>query len=156
MSTLLAKSQRKIELPYRGGADKFDNEVKTSLIVEAGDSGRVYFAEITYSKKKKMAAFEIHGMLKNDITDKLVSQFFCERIKNWKTKYLKRRNVIIPIFISPLNVENQMEVMPTDVQIFAKSIALSFVPKNCFLYKPVFLFQQMLHIDMEPNLKKCN
>jgi len=36
------------KFPYKGGAEQLEKEISSGLLVEAQDSGRIYFVEIYY------------------------------------------------------------------------------------------------------------
>jgi len=145
-------SQNETDLPYKGGARQFDKDVAKSLIVEAGDSARIFFAEISYSSSKKEIETILHGVQKRDITTIMVETFFRDRKNNWDKKFLKTSNIVIPLFISPINIDNSTDsdAGKINIEVFAKIIAGSFRSKSCYLYKPVYFFNQNINIDAEP------
>lgn len=143
-------AQQPQDLPYAGGSARFEEDVRSSLIIEAGDSGRVYFVEISYSGKNDKAEFTLHGEADNDITTMLIRSFFRANEKKWDTAFLKKASVIIPLFISPSDIEDPTKVLFPDLNKYAEVISKSFTGKCCFLYKPVFKFRQESQIDIEP------
>lgn len=148
---LMAAGQKEATLPYKGGAIQFEKEVLTSLIIETKDSGRVYFIEVSYSKEKKEVEFAFHGAIENDITTMLVRSFFRDNAKKWDKAYLKKTNVLIPLFISPEDIAHPNVLMSTNLNSYAEAISKSFISKRCYLFKPVFKFRQETQIDIEPN-----
>lgn len=145
-------SQNVTNLPYKGGATQFDKDVATSLIVEAGDSARIYFVEIHYSNSKKEIETILHGVQKRDITTMMVETFFRDCKNKWDKQFLKISNIVIPLFISPKNIDESTDsdAGKINIEIFAKLIAGSFKSKRCYLYKPVYFFDQNINIDAEP------
>jgi len=144
--------QNETNLPYKGGAIQFDKDVATSLIVEAGDSARIYFVEIRYSSSKKEIETILHGVQKKDITAIMVETFFRDRKNKWDKQFLKTSNIVIPLFISPKNIDKSIDsdAGKINIETFAKIIAGSFKSKRCYLYKPVYFFDQNINIDAEP------
>ncbi len=150
--SFFSHGQNPLDLPYKGGSKQFDKDVAKSLIVEAGDSARIYFVEITYSSSKKDIETILHGVLKRDITTQMIESFFRDLKNNWNKQFLKTSNIIIPLFISPINIDKSADSNAGKINIdtFAKVIAQSFKSKKCYLYKPVYSFDQNIHIDAEP------
>ena len=142
--------QKELSLPYKGGSSQFEKDILTHLIVETLDSGRIYFVEVSLLTAKNEIKCFIHGTQEKDVTTRLIEDFF-QRIKNkWDKKFLETSNIVIPLFIAPYNIDNPSNLGKVNMNQLAKIIGDSFKSKKCFLYKPVYSFNQNIHIDMEP------
>lgn len=144
-------AQETPKFPYKGEAEQLEKEISSGLLVEALDSGRIYFVEIYYQKESRKIVSVIHGKLEDDITTSLIADFFQSREKNWEKRQIKKMSIIIPLFIPPLNIDQKNGFANTDIALFAKRISDSFISKRCFLSRPIYIFKQDLHIDKERN-----
>src|SRR5688572_846611 len=83
--------QKNNDFPYEGGEATLLKEISNHLLVEPVDTGRIYFMEIYYDKKKKEIASAIHGIAEKEmISARLITDFFEDRKQNWNKKLLKR------------------------------------------------------------------
>jgi len=139
------------KFPYKGGMEQLEKEISSALLVEAQDSGRIYFVEIYYQKESKKIISVIHGKQEDNVTNSLIADFFQSRENNWDKRLIKKMSIIIPLFIPPINIDQNNGFGNTDIALFANRISSSFVSKKCFLSKPIYIFKQGLHIDKERN-----
>ncbi len=143
--------QEGISIPYKGGAAQFDKDIRDLMLIDMGDSGRIYFVEVTCGKKAKEPAFLFHGMEENDATATLVRAFFKNTALNWDVKALQKNSIVIPFFICPGETENPAAHQLINLEKYAMLISKTFKGKPCLLYKPVYEFRQATQIDIEPN-----
>jgi len=128
-----------------------EKDISSALLIEAQDSGRIYFVEIYLQKKNKKIIAIIHGKQENNNTTNLIADFFQSKENYWDKRVLKQTNVIIPLFIPPINIDESDGFANTDITLFAKRISESFSSKKCFLSRPIYILKQGLHIDKERN-----
>jgi hypothetical protein len=139
-----------LKFPYAGGEEQFLKDVKTSLMVEATDSGRVYFVEINYLKNEKKIGYVIHGVISNDATTMLIRAFFKDSQNKWNKRKVQKTPIVIPLFISPTNIENPQLITMTNIIPYAKLISKTLGSKICFLHTPIYIFREETQIDIEP------
>ncbi len=136
---------------YKRGLNQFQLEVEKSLTIESGIDGRIYFVEL-FCKRNKDVEFLIHGDTLNDVTRLQLIEFLKKSTVNWSWRFLKKRRVIIPFFISPLDIDVKNGIKFTNIFFAGKSISKTYESKRCLLLPPVYKFQEGLHIDVEPSL----
>lgn len=147
-TSLFLFAQQNNLLPYEGGEAQFSKDVST-LLIESGNPGRVYLIEISVNKKTQAISTFIHGAEDRDVTFTRVSRFFKSIENKWDKRFLQNTNVVIPLFISPSDPDQPEKITGTNNKTFAALIAETFKSKQCYLYKPVYVFKEGMHIDAE-------
>lgn len=147
----IAKSsaaQPKEGFPYLGGLSSLEKDIN-KIFVEANDSGRIFFVEISYSRIDKKIISLVHGAAENNPTKVLLKNFFQQCIFKWKKKYLKKTSVVIPLFIEGIDPLKLSVLNTINLSLQTSKISESFDYKNCILTKPLLIKKSEFSFDLE-------
>ncbi len=147
LPAVFSHAQSKGNFPYAGGLINLEKDINT-IFVEASDSGRIYFVEITYIKKGKKLVPIVHGATE-DATKDLIILFFEKNIDKWDKRYVKKTSVLIPLFIEGIDFLKLSVLNSTNLSIQASRISASFEMKKCLITKPYLITKSEFSFDLD-------
>src|SRR5688572_8978909 len=140
ISTTCAFCQNENSLPYIGGTEQFNKDFSyvMSNCGKNNDTAVVYFVNLSYDKKGDSIKLEFFGSQRIGTIYEDLNRFLLSTRRNWDTTFLKKIDVVLPIFIKRSRSGLSMDKEKVDWPQYLNVTGLK--SKVCFLAAPFTYF----------------